>query len=224
MFIKQEETLIAVPLRVDEAEETQRERPHSALPSLQYPSSREPSSWLSSYVTRSPAPRYSPYRRGTSTAGTPPYRPVTPIRSPTPLEQPVNWDRVYNQPAVTTDATLHAPSTLASTLVQPQGLDLYRAFVPSEVSDIIRQGLLLGAQQARDEERRGRLQERVVEVRARVEARLHREERLPNRAPAAHYNLVPRRWFRGPEPPLLLRHRISPLRPRSVLRRPSRYC
>ena len=133
MSIKREESPIAVPLRVDEAEETQRERPHSALPSLQYPSSREPSSRLSLYVTRSPAPRYSPYRRGTSTAGTPPYRPVTPIRSPTPLEQPVNWDRVYNQPAVATDATLHAPSTLAETLVQPQGFALYRAFIPSEV-------------------------------------------------------------------------------------------
>src|SRR6266702_1198235 len=102
--IKQEESLIEVPLRVDEVEETKSDHAPSALPSLQYPPTvREPSSQLLSYRTHSPASWYSPYRHGTSTAGIPPYRPVTPIRSPTPLEKPVNWDRVYNQPAVTTN-------------------------------------------------------------------------------------------------------------------------
>ncbi len=219
MSIKQEESLIEVPLRVDEAEETQRDR--SPIPSLVYPPSvREPSSRLSSYRTRSPAPRYSPYRRGTSTAGTPPYRPVTPIRSPTPLEQPVNWDRVNNHRAALTDATAFSPTPTGSTLVEPINHFIRRAFIPSELSDIIREGIHLGIEQERERNER---RQRLDEARDRVQARLHREEGVPHRAPIAHYNLVPRRWFRGPEPPPFLRHRISSLRPTSALRRPARF-
>jgi hypothetical protein len=55
----------------------------------------------------------------------------------------------------------------------------------------------------------------------RVEERLNREERVPPRHPPFP-NLVPRRWFRGAPPRPFLRNRIAPLRPRELLRLPTR--
>jgi hypothetical protein len=217
--IKKEESPIVVPLLVSEDEETKSEE-RSPLPSLRYPtSSHSPSrasSRLSSYRTRSPALRYSPVRRGDSI-----YYPATPVRSPTPLEEPIDWEPIYHH-GPTTDSTLVPSSTSSRTRINPIGYALRRVFVPSEVSDLIREGLQLGIQQRAEEERRQQIWQRVLEARTRVEERLNREERIPPHHPPFP-NLVPRRWFRGAPPRPALHNRIAPLRPRELLRLPARF-
>jgi hypothetical protein len=220
IIIKKEESPIVVPLHISADEEIKREE-RSPLPSLQYPSTSHSraSSRLSSYRTRSPALRFSPIRRGDSLDST--YHPATPIRSPTPLEQPIDWEPVRQNGAVT-DTTIVPSSASSRTRINPIGYALRRVFVPSEVSDLIREGLQLGAQQRAEEEQLAALWQRVHEARTRVEERLNREERLPPRNPPFP-NLVPRRWFRGAPPRPFLRNRIAPLRPRETLRLPARF-
>jgi hypothetical protein len=159
--IKKEESPIVVPLLVSEDEETKFEE-RSPLPSLRYPtSSHSPSrasSRLSSYHTRSPALRYSPVRRGDSI-----YYPATPVRSPTLLEEPIDWEPIYHHGA-TTDSTLVPSSGSSRTHINPIGHALRRVFLPSEVSDLIREGLQLGAQQRAEEEQLAALWQRVHEA------------------------------------------------------------
>jgi hypothetical protein len=221
IVIKKEESPIVVPLHISADEEIKREE-RSPLPSLQYPSTSHSraSSRLSSYRTRSPALRFSPIRRGNLSDST--YHPATPIRSPTPLEQPIDWEPVRQHRAVT-DTTLVPSSASSRTRINPIGYVLRQVFVPSEVSDIIREGLQLGAQQRAEEEQLAELWQRVYEARTRVEERLNREERVPPRHPPFP-NLVPRRWFRGAPPRPFLRNHIAPLRPRELLRLPTRFC
>jgi hypothetical protein len=217
IIIKKEESPIVVPLLVSEDEETKSEE-RSALPSLQYPSSSSqsgPSSRLSSYRTRSPALRYSPVRRGDSI-----YYPATPVRSPTPLEHPIDWDPIYHHGAA--NSTLVPSTTSSRTRVDPIDYALCRVYLPSEVSDLIREGLQLGIQQRAEEQHRQQIWERIFEIRTRIEERLNREERaLPGHPPFP--NLVPRRWFRGAPPRPFLHNRIAPLWPRESLRLPTRY-
>ena len=52
------------------------------------------------------------------------------------------------------------------------GNALHRVFLPSEVLDLIREGLQLGLQQRAEEEHREQIWQRVLKARARVEARL----------------------------------------------------
>jgi hypothetical protein len=218
IVIKKEESSIVVPLHISADKEIKREE-QSPLPSLRYPSTSHcsgPSSWLSSYRTLSPALRYSPVRRGDSI-----YYPATPVRSPTPLEEPIDWEPIYHHGA-TTDSTLVPSSGSSRTHINPIGHALRRVFLLSEVSDLIREGLQLGAQQRAEEEQLAALWQRVHEARTRVEERLNREERLPPRNPLFP-NLVPRRWFRGAPPRPFLRNRIAPLRPRETLRLPARF-
>jgi hypothetical protein len=106
--------------------------------------------------------------------------------------------------------------------INPIGYVLHRVFIPSEVSDIIREGLQLGVQQRAEEEQLAELWQRVHKARTRVEERLNREERVPPRHPPFP-NLVPRRWFRGAPPHPFLRNRIAPLRPRELLRLPTHF-
>jgi hypothetical protein len=217
--VKKEESPIVIPLLVSEDEETKSEE-QSPLPSLRYPtsshSSSRASSLLSSYCTRSPALRYSPVRRGDSI-----YYLGTPVRSPTPLEEPIDWEPIYHHGA-TTDSTLVPSSGSSQTHINPIGHALRRVFLPSEVSDLIREGLQLGAQQRAEEEQLAALWQRVHEARTRVEERLNCEERLPPRNPLFP-NLVPRRWFRGAPPRPFLRNHIAPLWPRETLRLPARF-
>jgi hypothetical protein len=195
IIIKKEESPIVVPLLVSEDEETKSEE-RSPLPSLRYPtsssSSSRASSRLSSYRTRSPALRYSPVRRGDSI-----YYPATPERSPTPLEHPIDWDPVYHHGAA--NSTLVPSTTSSRTRVDPIDYALRRVYLPSEVSDLIREGLQLGIQQRAEEQRRQQIWERIFEIRTRIEERLNREERAPPGHPPFP-NLVPRRWFRGAPP------------------------
>jgi hypothetical protein len=217
IIIKKEESPIVVPLLVSEDEETKSEE-RSALPSLQYPSSSSrsgPSSRLSSYRTRSPALRYSPVRRGD-----PIYYPATPVRLPTLLEHPIDWDPVYHHGAA--NSTLVPSITSSRTRVDPIDYALHRVYLPSEVSDLIREGLQLGVRQRAEEQRRQQIWERIFEIRTRIEERLNREERAPPGHPPFP-NLVPRRWFRGAPPRPFLRNRIAPLRLRESLRLPTRY-
>jgi hypothetical protein len=219
IIVKKEESPIVVPLLVAEDEETKSEE-RSPLPSLRYPSSTpsssRASSRLSSYRTRSPALRYSPVRRGDSI-----YYPATPVRSPTPLEEPIDWEPVRQHGAVT-DTTLVPSLASSRTRLNPIGYALRRVFVPTEVSDLIREGLQLGAQQRAEEERLAEIWQRVIEARTRIEERLNREERVPPRHPPFP-NLVPRRWFRGAPPRPFLRNRLASLRPRELLRLPTRF-
>jgi hypothetical protein len=220
IVIKKEESPIVVPLHISADEEIKREE-RSLLPSLRYPSTSHrsgPSSRLSSYCTRSPALRFSPIRRGDSLDST--YHPATPIRSPTPLEQPIDWEPVRQHGAVT-DTTLVPSSASSRTRINPIGYVLRRVLVPTEVSDI-REGLQLGAQQRAEEEQLAELWQRVHEARTRVEERLNCEERVPPRHPPFP-NLVPCRWFRGAPPRPFLRNRIAPLRPREFLRLPTHF-
>jgi hypothetical protein len=147
---------------------------------------------------------------------------VTPVRLPTPLEEPIDWEPVYHHGA-TTDSTLVPSSASSRTRINPIGYALRRVFVPSEVSDLIREGLQLGIQQRAEEECRQQIWQRVLEARARVEERLNREERIsPHHPPFP--NLVPCRWFRGMPSRPALRNCIAPLRPRELLRLPARFC
>jgi hypothetical protein len=218
IIIKKEESPIVVPLLVSEDEETKSEE-RSPLPSLCYPtsssSSSRASSRLSSYRTRSPALCYSPVRRGNSI-----YYPATPERSPTPLEHPIDWDPVYHHGAA--NSTLVPSTTSSRTRVDPIDYALRRVYLPSEVSDLIREGLQLGVQQRAEEQHRQQIWERIFEIRTRIEERLNREERAPPGNPPFP-NLVPRRWFRGAPPRPFLRNRIAPLQPRESLRLPTRY-
>jgi sensor domain CHASE-containing protein len=83
--------------------------------------------------------------------------------------------------------------------VNPIDYTLRRVYLPSEVSDIIREGIQLGVQQRAEEQRRQQIWERIFEIRTRIEERLNREERAPPRH-LPFPNLVPRRWFRGAPP------------------------
>jgi hypothetical protein len=187
-----------VPLHTSADEEIKSEE-RSLLPSLRYPSTSSqsgPSSRLLSDRTRSPALRFSPVRRGDSLDST--YHPATPIRSPTPLEQPIDWKPV-RQHGAATDTTIVPSSTSSRTRVDPIDYALRRVYVPSEISDLIREGIQLGVQQRAEEQRRQQIWERIFEIRTRLEERLNREERAPSRHPPFP-NLVPRRWFRGAPP------------------------
>jgi hypothetical protein len=137
--VKKEESPIIVPLLASEDEETKPEE-RSPLPSLRYPtSSHSPSrasSRLSSYRTRSPALCYSPVRRGDSI-----YYPATPVRSPTPLEEPIDWEPIYHH-GETTDSTLVPSSGSSRTHINPIGHALRRVFRLSEVSDCYRPTLI----------------------------------------------------------------------------------
>jgi hypothetical protein len=153
-----------IPLHISADEEIKREE-RSPLPSLRYPSTSSrsgPSSRLLSYRTRSPTLRFSPIRRGDSLDST--YHPATPIRSPTPLEQPFDWEPVRQHRAVT-DTILVPSSASSRTRLNPIGYALRRVFVPSEVSDLIREGLQLGAQQRAEEEHLAEIWQRVLEAR-----------------------------------------------------------
>jgi hypothetical protein len=217
--IKKEESPIIVPLLVSEDEQTKSEE-RSPLPSLCYPSSSHSSSrassWLSSYRTRTPALRYSPGRRGDYI-----YHPATPVKSPTPLEEPIDWEPIYHHGA-TTDSTIVPTSTSSRTRVNPIDYALRRVYLLSEVSDIIREGIQLGVQQRAEEQCHQEIWERIFEIRTRIKERLNREERAPPSHPPFP-NLVPRRWFRGAPPRPFLHHHIAPLRPRESLRLPTRY-
>jgi hypothetical protein len=210
-----------VPLHIS-ADEKIKSEERSPLPSLWYPSTSSrsgPSSRLSSYHTRSPALRFSPVRRGDSLNST--YHPATPIRLPTPLEQPIDWEPVHQHGAVT-DTTIVPSSASSRTRINPIGYVLHRVFVPSEVSDLIREGLQLGAQQRAKEQHIAEIWARVFQIRTRIEERLNREERVPPRHPPFP-NLVPRCWFRGAPPHPFLCNHIAPLRPRELLRLPTRF-
>jgi hypothetical protein len=125
------------------------------------------------------------------------YYPATPVRSPTPLEHPIDWDPVYHHGAA--NSTLVPSTTSSRTRVNPINYALRRVYLPSEVSDLIREGLQLGVQQRAEEQRRQQIWERIFEIRTRIEERLNREER----APPGHLpfpKLVPRHWFRGAPP------------------------
>jgi hypothetical protein len=217
IVIKKEEFPIVIPLHISADEEIKREE-QSPLPSLQYPSTSHcrASSQLSSYRTCSPALRYLPVGRGNSI-----YYPATPVRSPTPLEEPIDWEPVYHHGA-TTDSTLVPSSASSRTRLNPIGYALCRVFVPSEVSDLIREGLQLGAQQRAEEEHLAEIWQRVLKARVRIQERLNREERVPPRHPPFP-NLVPRRWFRGATPRPFLHNRLASLRPRELLRLPAHF-
>jgi uncharacterized coiled-coil protein SlyX len=133
----------------------------------------------------------------------------------------MDWEPIYHHGA-TTDSTLVPLSRSSWTCINPIGHALCRVFLPSEVSDLIREGLQLGAQQRAEEEHLAALWQRVHKARTQVEERLNREERLPPHYPPFP-NLVPCRWFRGTPPRPFLHNHIAPLRPRETLRLPARF-
>jgi hypothetical protein len=150
------------------------------------------------------------------------YHPATPVRSPTHLEEPIDWEPIYHHGA-TTNSTIVPASTSSRTRVNPIDYALRRVYLPSDVSDIIREGIQLGVQQRAEEQRRQEIWERIFEIRTRIKERLNREKRAPPGHPPFP-NLVPRHWFRGAPPRPFLRNHIAPLWARESLRLPTRYC
>ena len=196
-IIKKEESPLVVPLLFEETGDAKKE-------DRQSPS-------LSSYWTRSPiepARGYTPC---------PPsiYNPSTPVRSPSPLPEPIDWEQILVIPRRSP-----ASNDGSSTVVESISGILHRAFLLSEVSDVIREGVQLGLLQREQERRREEIHQRVIEARERIEARLQLLERPPRPHPYPHVN---RRWTHGPAPPPLLRNYISCLRPLEALRLPARY-
>jgi hypothetical protein len=201
-IIKKEESPLVVPLLFEETGDAKKE-------DRQSPS-------LSSYRTRSPIepPRgYTPR---------PPsiYNPSTPVRSPSPLPEPIDWEQILIIPRRSPSPRPLTSDNGSSTVVESIGGILHRAFLPSEVSDIVREGVQLGILQREQERRRQEILARVLEARERVEARLRARERPP---PPHPYPRINRRWTRGPPPPPILRDHISCLRPHAALRLPARY-
>jgi hypothetical protein len=190
----------------------------STLPSLQYPSSSfcsGPSSRLSSYHTHSPALHYSPVRRGDSI-----YYPATPVRSPTPLEEPIDWEPIYHHGA-TTNSTIVPPlqvlgrmSILSTTLYveytyHQKSLTLFEreyswAFSREQRNNAAsRSGR--GSLRSEQESKRDSI----------VKQELH---------PAIPLFLTWYCcWFRGAPPHPFLRNCITPLQPRESLRLPTCY-
>ena len=144
------------------------------------------------------------------------YHPASIIKSPTPLAQPVDWSPVYNH-RLATDTTIIPSSSSSRTHINPIDYALRQVFLLSEVSDIIREGLQLGAQQREEAQHLEQIWERVHAARAWIEERLNREARLPPCDPCLPYPIL-HHWFRGNPPPPALRDHISPLRPRQSLR------
>jgi hypothetical protein len=191
----------------------------STLPSLQYPSSSScsgPSSRLSSYHTHSPALHYSPVRRGDSI-----YYPATPVRSPTPLEEPIDWEPIYHHGA-TTDSTIVPPLQVLGRM-SILSTTLYVEYTYHQKSlTLFEREYSWGVQQRAEEQRCQQIWERIFEIRTRIEERLNREARAPPGHPPFP-NLVPCRWFRGAPPHPFLRNCITPLQPRESLRLPTCY-
>jgi hypothetical protein len=146
------------------------------------------------------------------------YHPATPVRLPTPLEEPISWEPIYHHGA-TTDSTLVSSSTDSRMRVDPIDYTLYQVYLPSEVSDIIREGIQLGVQQRAEEQHCQKIWERIQ---TRIEERINHEERAPTGHPLFP-NLVPHRWFRGAPPHPFLCNCVTPLRPRESLMLPTRY-
>jgi hypothetical protein len=74
--------------------------------------------------------------------------------------------------------------------VNPIDYALCRVYVPSEVSDIIREGIQLGVQQRAEEQHRQEIWERILKIRTRIEERLNCEERAPPHHPAIPLFLI----------------------------------
>ena len=225
MFIKEEES-VEVRLQFDRQGTPQ---DVSRRESTRYPSTRhsaEASERLSSYRTRSPPIRLTPDRRFSPYGRSPSreYFPATPIRSPSPLREAVNWAAVIAHRERSSESTIADPSHSGTTRVESIGAALRRAFLPLEVEQIIREGLELGVRQREQQDRLPQIIEQVHRARDRIQERLFGPERLtPGPDHRRPRPFVQRRWSRGPLPPPLLRYRIGTLRPPRALRLPTRY-
>ncbi|KAF8554295.1 hypothetical protein OG21DRAFT_1522521 [Imleria badia] len=140
-IIKKEESPLVIPLLFEETGDAKKE-------DRQSPS-------LSSYQTRSPiepARGYTPHAPSY-------YNPSTPIRSPLLLLEPIDWEQILVIPC-------HSPISDdgSSTVVESIGGILHRAFLLSEVSDVIREGVQLGVLQREQERHREEIRQRVIEA------------------------------------------------------------
>jgi hypothetical protein len=112
IIIKKEESPIVVTLYISANKEI-KNKEQNPLPSLCYPSTSSqsgPSSRLSFCHTCLPALCFSPVGRGEETDST--YHPTMPIRSPSSLDQPIDWEPVYQHGE--TINTIIIPSTTSS--------------------------------------------------------------------------------------------------------------
>ena len=143
-----------------------------------------------------------------------------PIPSPSPLEEPIDWTYIHRHLLEQEIFRSGFSTPLTSGFVRSSN-DPYRALLPDEVQDIIREGINLGIEQQGDRCRRSNSQERDVSKRRRITSELSPSSstsspsRSPSPPPIPH-------WHRGV--PHRLGYQRPPLRRSEHLRKPARYC
>ena len=139
--------------------------------------------------------------------------------SPTPLEEPIDWMYVRCH-LVEQEIFRSGFSTPLTSSFVGITYDPYRAFLPNEVENIIREGVNLGIEQQGDRRRRSDSRERDVSKRRRISSELSSSS---SSAPSSHPHTPPPIpcWHRGI--PDHFGNDRSPLRRSEHLRKPARY-
>ena len=142
-----------------------------------------------------------------------------PIRSPPPLEEPIDWTYVHRRLLEQEIFRSGFSTPLTSSLIRSSN-DPYRALLPDEVQDIIREGINLGIEQQGDRHRRLDSRERDVSKRRRITLELSPSSSTssPSRCPSPPP--IPR-WHRGI--PHHFGNQCPPLHRSEHLRKPARY-
>jgi hypothetical protein len=142
-----------------------------------------------------------------------------PIRSPPPLEEPIDWTYVHRRLLEQEIFRSGFSTPLTSSFIRSSN-DPYRALLPNAVQDIIREGINLGIEQQGDRRRRSDSRERNVSKRRRISSELPPSSSAssPSRSPSPPP--IPR-WHRGV--PYRFGHQRPPLRRSEHLRKPARY-
>ena len=142
-----------------------------------------------------------------------------PIRSPSLLEEPVDWTYVHCHLLEQEIFRSGFSTPLTSSFIKSSN-NLYRALLPDEVQDIIREGINLGIEQQGDRRRRSDSRERDISKRRRISSELSSSSSTssPPRSPSPPP--IPR-WHRGV--PHRFGYQRPPLRKSEHLRKPARY-
>ena len=143
----------------------------------------------------------------------------SPIRSPSPLEESVDWTYVRRRLLEQEIFRSGFSTPLTSSSIRITN-DPYRAFLPNVVEDIIREGINLGIEQQGDRRHRSDSRERDVSKRRRISSELSSSSSTssPTRSPSPPP--VPR-WHRGV--PNRFGYQCPSLGRSEHLRKPARY-
>ena len=142
-----------------------------------------------------------------------------PIRSPSPLEEPIDWTYVHRRLLEQEIFRSGFSTPLTSSFIRSSN-DSYRALLPDEIQDIIREGINLGIEQQGDRHHRSDSWERDVLKRRRISSELSPSSStsFPSRSPSPPP--IPL-WHQGV--PDHFGYQRPPLRRSEHLRKPARY-